>query len=281
MAKTIVTHINPDLDAIGAVWLLWRFGGNDFKDAGLEFVAAGERLEGEDNNTVHVDTGLGKFDHHQQEKGREHTCATKLVYDWLVQEGRIGERPELRRIVNLINEIDHFGQYFWSEPTADRYLLFLEPVLNGMKMGAYVGSDNELVILGASLLDGLLVVFKTRVEAEKDIKQGVVFKSHWGRSLAVESANSGLIKLAQKQGFKVVARRDPRSGMVRIKAAPIESIDLSPVYKRLKKADSQASWYFHPSKRMILNGSLRNPKMKPSRLTLQQVIEIIKSSRWN
>ena len=35
MAKTIVTHVNPDLDAITAAWLLTRFAGREFKKSTL------------------------------------------------------------------------------------------------------------------------------------------------------------------------------------------------------------------------------------------------------
>ena len=109
MAKTIVTHINPDLDAITSVWLLVRFGGTDFRDASFSFVPAGERLGKEDEQVVHVDTGLGKFDHHQQDRGREDTSASKLIYEWLIDEGKIKKSEALSRMVGLVNQFDHSG----------------------------------------------------------------------------------------------------------------------------------------------------------------------------
>lgn len=277
ITKTIVTHINPDLDAIGSVWLLKRFGGNEFHKSELKFVPAGERLKSEDHNTVHVDTGLGKFDHHQEERGRKDTSATKLVYKWLISEGRIGKQEELDRMVRLITDIDHFKEYHWPEPIDDRYLFCLEHILNGAKIGNYVKSDGDLVEFGMLCLDGVLVIFKTRVRAEEDISKGISFESRWGKVLAVESANSGVVKLALKMGFNLVVRRDPEIGMVRIKTAPIKGMDLTTIYKKLKSIDSEATWYFHPSKKMVLNGSIRNPDMVPSKLALDEVIKIIKA----
>jgi len=41
VAKTIVTHLSPDLDAIGAIWLLKKFA-SEFADAKVEFVPIGK-----------------------------------------------------------------------------------------------------------------------------------------------------------------------------------------------------------------------------------------------
>jgi hypothetical protein len=278
MAKRIVTHVNPDLDAITAIWLLIRFGGEDFVDSKFSFVPAGERLEGEDQNTIHVDTGLGKFDHHQLEMGEVDTCAAKLVYEWLVSQGRIQENEALRRLVDLVNEVDHFREFHWPEPVDDRYELFLEYVLNGVKLGGHVKSDEELVEFGMKCLDGVYTSFKIRIAAEKDFEKGVSFKTRWGKALAVETANSGTVKFGLKKGYRVVVRRDPELGFIRIKAAPVEGMNLSKAHEKLREADPEATWYFHPSGKMILNGSTRNPKMRPSKLALDEVIEILKTA---
>lgn len=278
MSKRIVTHVNPDLDAITAIWLLTRFAGGSFKDASITFVPAGERLEGEESNTIHVDTGLGKFDHHQPERGKEDTCAAMLVYEWLISEGRIQENEALKRLVIVINDVDHFREFFWPEPLKDRYELFLEYVLNGVKLGGHVDSDEELVRFGMQCLDGVYTSLKIRLKAEEDLEKGISFETRWGKALALESSNSGSIKFALKRGFKVVARRDPTNGMVRIKSAPLPQIDLIAVYQKLVKKDREATWFYHPSGHMVLNGSIRNPKMRPSKLGLDEVIKILKKA---
>jgi hypothetical protein len=275
-AKTIVTHLNPDLDAIAAVWLLKRHGGKEYKNAEVKFVPAGERMENEDNNTVHVDTGLGKFDHHQTERGEVNTSATQLVYEWLVQEKKISGHEELNRIVRMITDIDHFREYYWPEPVNDRYLFFLEHVLHGVKLGSYVKNDEELVKLGMLCLDGVQISFKIRISAEENLKEGITFETRWGKSLGVETANTGVLKLALKSGYKVVVRRDPGIGSIRIKAAPIKEINLKKEFNEIKKEDPEATWFFHPSGKMILNGSIRNPEMVPSKLKLDEVVEILK-----
>ena len=79
--KTIVTHIGPDLDAITSIWLAKTFL-PAWEEASLAFVPAGSTLEGkppDDNPEIlHVDTGFGRFDHHQTNAD---TCASILVYE--------------------------------------------------------------------------------------------------------------------------------------------------------------------------------------------------------
>lgn len=279
MEKTIVTHINPDLDAITAAWLLTRFGGDEFRDSKFSFVPAGDRLNDEDQNLVHVDTGLGRLDHHQEERGQEDTCAAKLVYEWLVSEGRIKESEALQRLVAVVNQLDHFQNYFWDDPLNDRYQFLLGSVLNGLRHGNHLKSDQELMQFGLQCLDGILVALKIKVAAEEDLSEGIEFESVWGKTLAIESKNDEVIKIALKKGFKLVVRKDPDLGIVRIKSAPLKKIDLSDLYELLKKKDAEASWYFHPSGHMILNGTIRNPNMKASKLALDELIDAVKEIR--
>ena len=51
---------------------------------------------------------------------------------------------------------------------------------------------------------------------------------------------------------------------------------MTELYERLKKEDPDATWFLHASRHMVLNGSAKNPDMKPSNKTLQELIEIIK-----
>ena len=87
-------------------------------------------------------------------------------------------------------------------------------------------------------------------------------------------------------GYVIVVRKDPRKGYVRIKAKPLstinnqqstinKNIDLTLVYERLKKMDPQATWFLHIGRKMLLNGSVKNPKMKPTKLSLTEIIKVL------
>ena len=83
-------------------------------------------------------------------------------------------------------------------------------------------------------------------------------------------------------GYVIVARRDPRKGYLRIKTKPNKNdgdkgIDLTLVCEQFKKMDPDATWFLHVSKKMLLNGSPKNPKMKPTKLPLNAIIEVLKT----
>ena len=275
--KTLVTHIFPDLDAITSLWLFDRYD-DDFAKANFEFVPAGSTFEGKsvdsDPDMVHVDTGLGRFDHHHTD---ERTCAAKLVFEYLLTSKKVKSKdiPALERLTELVIQIDQFEDFFWPEAANDRYDLGLNSLLDYLKLSGSL-NDKELVFQGFSLLDALLAGLKFKVKAEQEIKDGIEFASIFGRTLAVETRVSAVNKLAQKLGYGLVVRKEPGTGFVSLKSQPKPELDLSPAFTALKLADPKADWYFHPSKHIILNGSRHNHNVKASRLSLKEVIEVIK-----
>ena len=280
MSKKIVTHFAPDLDAITSIWLIKRFMPG-WEEAEVLFVPAGETLNDEPvdsaPNILHVDTGLGRFDHHQLDADQ---CAAKKVFEFLRRERKAKRKnwneEALERLVEVVNDIDHFREVFWPNPTADFYNFTLEEILDGLKL-IYSEENEKIVEFGLTALDGVYKKLQNKVWAERLLKEkGVEFKTKWGRSIAVETTNDETLHLAQKMGFKIVLRKDPKRGHVRIKARP-EGINLGEVFGRLKRADRAATWYLHSSGCMILNGSTKNPKTKPTNLSLAQIIEILKS----
>ena len=78
----------------------------------------------------------------------------------------------------------------------------------------------KLIEIVFQLLEAVLIVFKNKVSAEEEIKNGYVFKSYLGKSLALESKNEEAVKFALKKGFALVIRRHPEVGFTRIKTLP-------------------------------------------------------------
>src|SRR5258708_39436145 len=93
--KIIVTHISPDWDAITSVWLIKKYL-SGWQEAKVEFVPAGEKLAGskldvenasnpiekiEENEVIHVDTGLLPLDHHQTSDQK--VCAASKTWDFV------------------------------------------------------------------------------------------------------------------------------------------------------------------------------------------------------
>ena len=275
--KTIVTHLSPDLDAIASVWLIKKYL-PDWNDAQVKFVPSGTTLDNQspdsDKDVIHVDTGLGKFDHHQT---NDYTSATKLVYKYLIGRDYIEEKEikPLEKIIEYVNSTDHFAEVFYSDPEADRYDFMVRQLVDGLKV---INRDEaklmEIIFL---LLESALIVFKNKVNAEEEINRGFVFKSYLGRSLALESKNEEAVKLALKKGFTLVIRRHPEVGFTRIKTIPEKKYSLRPIYEKILEVDKKGSWFFHISGHMLLNGSSGNPKLIPTTLSINKIIEIVKA----
>lgn len=273
--KTIVTHIGPDLDAITSVWLMKTFY-PDWEEASVAFVPAGTTLHGlavdSDPEIVHVDTGFGRYDHHQTDAN---ICAATLVYEGSVEYH--GPDPALERLVHVVNDVDHFQQVFYQNPEADHWDFHLATIIDGWRL---IHSDDNMKILslGMDALDAVYKTFQNKVWAEKEIKEkGKEFTTKWGKAMGVETTNDDVIHLGQKTGYQVMIRKDPKKQYVRIKSLPLDSIDLTPVYEELKQKDGTATWFLHASKHMVLNGSTKNPSMRPSTLSLQELITLVSS----
>lgn len=128
-------------------------------------------------------------------------------------------------------------------------------------------------------LDGVYKKLQDKVWAEKEIaEKAVPFISMWGKAFGIETVNDEVVRLGQKQGYVLVARKDPHKSYVRIKGLPNSKVDLEDAYIKLKKKDPEATWYLHASHKMLLNGSMKNPMTKPTNLTLREIIDVLKKN---
>lgn len=275
--KILVTHFSPDLDAVCGIWLVEKFWPG-WEKAEVKFVPAGETWENQlvdsNLNILHIDTGFGRFDHHQTS---EDTCSAKLVLGELkTQKSRVKIDEALERLVDVVNEIDHFREVYFPNPTADFYNLGLVSQIDGWKL-LNPEDHQKIVDLGCQSLDGIYKYLKNKVWAENLLKEeGIEFETRWGRAIGIEASNDEVIHIGQKQGYVIVVRKDRKKGYVRIKSLPDPKIDLTQVKKTLEKKDQEATWFLHIDRHQILNGSTKNPKMKPTKLSLREIIEILK-----
>lgn len=271
--KTIVTHIGPDLDAITSVWLIKTFWPG-WEEAMLAFVPAGTTLNkmppDSDAEVLHVDTGFGKYDHHQTDAD---TCASMLVCEEVKKLH--GPDPALERMMAVINDVDHFREVFYPDAGADYWEFWMVAQIDGWRL---IHGDNPMKImeLGFQSLDGIYKVMLNKIWAEKELATANEFATRWGKGIGFETVNDEVIHLSQKRGYAVVVRKDPKKGYLRIKTLPKEEIDLTVLYERLKKDEPDATWFLHASRHMILNGSAKNPDMKPSKRSLLEIIKVIK-----
>lgn len=307
--KYIVTHTSPDWDAIGSVWLIKKYLPG-WQEARVKFVPAGQRIGnskfkvivGEElkqitddiveqigaDEYIHVDTGLGPLDHHQIND--MHVCGMSRTWDYIREEKDKGDGvteftvehiEAVNRIVKVVVQIDHFQEIFWGDPIADYQEFSLNGVLDGLKL-AKPNEDETYLKYGIESLNALVHEFENRIWAEKEIQQKrMEFNSRWGKGIGLETINDAVLKLSQKMGYEIVVRKDPHKGYVRIKLRPAkvdtkqEGGDLTLAYESLRKIDPDATWFLHISKKMLLNGTPKNPDMVSTKLSLQAIIRVL------
>ena len=287
--KIVVTHTSPDMDAITSVWLIRKSLPN-WTEAVVKFVPAGERLRSDkkqmtsdkknpiekigEDEVIHVDTGLGPLDHHQTASDK--VCGASLAFDFVKEHITKHNVEAVERMVRVIVDVDHFKEVFRKDPLADYHEFDLAGILDGLKL-QFPGLDDYYVEFVSKCLDAVLHEFENRIWAEKEIEEnGIKFETKKGTGMGFETINDSVVKLAQKMGYAIVVRKDPRKGYVRVKVRPDSQIDLTLAYEKFKKIDPSATWYLHISKKMLLNGSVKNPKMKPTTLSLEKIIEVLK-----
>lgn len=296
--KRIVTHTSPDMDAITSVWFIKRYLPG-WETADVRFVPAGQRLGNltdekavkltdpieiiGGNEVIHVDTGMGPLDHHQISD--QSLCAASITFDYVLKNmPKNSLNPEkleaLKRISAYVVEIDHFKEVFRKDPLLNHNNFSIVDILDGLKY-QHPNDDKFYVDFISLCLDALVHDLENLVWAEKEIKEkGIEFETEYGKGLAIETINDTVVKLGQLMGYVIVLRRDPRKGYVRIKTKPAsineKGIDLTLTSERLKKMDPNATWFLHVSKKMLLNGTPKNPKMKPTKLSLLQIMEVLK-----
>lgn len=286
--KLIVTHHAPDLDAITSVWLLKRFDGQRYASARVAFVNPGETISLEVaekeyacqlHEVTHVDTGLGEFDHHQAEKASRDICAATLVFDYLKKiRPEIDQDQALVALVAVVLEVDHFGEVYWPEAKETRFVLSLHQLIHGHESIDPHDDDSQLHF-GMRALDCAYAEMTNRLKAEEIIQsKGIDFAIKVGTCLGVETQNDETIKLAQLQGYVLAVRKDAEYGHIRIKVRPDADLKLDRLYQEILAVDPKATWFYHQSGKMLLNGSIKHRNQTASSLSLQQMIDLIQKT---
>ncbi|MBU1033937.1 hypothetical protein KKI22_03265 [Patescibacteria group bacterium] len=283
--KLIVTHHAPDLDAIASVWLLKRFDGQRYATAKVAFVNPGDTISLEEaekefncqlHEITHVDTGLGEFDHHQAEKAGLEICAATLVFDYLKQvRPEIANDLALIEIIKVIVDVDHFGEIYWPEAKESRFVFTLHELIHGHESIDSTDDDSQLHF-GMKALDCAYAEMTNRIKAEEIIAtKGIEFEIEEGKCLAMETQNDESIKLAQVKGYIMAIRKDSEYGHIRIKVRPDAKLNLDKLYKAIQEIDQKATWFYHASGKMLLNGSIKHRNQTASSLSLSGIIHLV------
>ncbi|HLB12954.1 MAG TPA: hypothetical protein VJO15_08360 [Dehalococcoidia bacterium] len=266
---TIVSHLWPDLDSICSIWILKRFGG--YADAELAFIPTGTTLNGRpadsDPEIIHVDTGRGRFDHHQEDVHSHHICSAKLVWKAV--------RPTdtaMGRVVDYVTQQDNGLIEPWLE--GDRW------GWGGLMRGLNLHDpDDPRKVVEAMLpiMDAWYAWAQELEEVDRQFANRIEFETPWGKGAAFEGDLGGIRGYSFRHGAVVFVRRTTQ-GWIGIEGRVRHNVDLTPVYQRLRGLEPEADWFLHASKRLVLCGSWKSPAVHPSRLSLMETVEILKNA---
>ncbi|MBI2086246.1 hypothetical protein HYT74_02810 [Candidatus Daviesbacteria bacterium] len=265
--KTLVTHINPHLDDIAAIWLFKKYH-PEFAEAKIEFVSASRDLAAKEESVdkIFLGTGGGKFDEHKE--GLQ-TCAGSLVYEYLKEEGYIPEDNILRGALEKLvewNKLIDTGQAPNSQFDEFSIQSFIRTKDNSSK------SSLKSVELGEEILNRLLEVLKRREQSIVDWEKRVEFESKFGKTAAVVSETVDR-EFCREQRGDLYLMYDPKYTSVQYFAP---NVDIEDIYKKVKELDPEASWFLHQSHHMVICGSSSAPDSKPTKLSFEQLINVAK-----
>lgn len=275
--KTLITHINPHLDDICAIWLFKKFHPG-FGNAQVGFISASHKKAEESKDRVFVGTGGGKFDEHKE--GLD-TCAGTLVYEYLEKKGYIPNnltKKALEKLIrwNFLIDTGKTENSLFDEFSVQSFIRIKDPLREATpKAGEASNSEKtslKSVELGREILDRILEVLKRKEQSIIDWEKRIKFESRFGKSYAVVSETVDR-EFCREQSGDLYLMYDPKHKSVQFFGP---NVDLEPVYKKVKQLDPTASWFLHQSHHMVICGSSSAPESKTTRLSFEQLVETAK-----
>ncbi len=266
--KTLVTHINPHLDDIVGIWLLKKYA-PDFKDAKIEYISASRDAAQSATEKIFVGTGGGEFDEHKE--GLSGTCAGTLVYEYLKKKNYIPKDEILRGALdrltqwNLLIDTGKAPDSQFDEFSVQAFIRSRESTTQ---------TSDRSVELGIEILNRILVVLKRKQQSILDWEKKVEFQTKFGKSFAVISETVDR-EFCLEQGGDLFLMYHPKYKSVQF-FTPSFEIDLKPIYIKAKELDPEATWFLHQSHHMVLCGSSSAPDSKPTKLSFEELIEVVK-----
>lgn len=267
--KTLVTHINPHLDDIFAIWLLKKYDPK-YLDFDVDFISAShDKASEETEEKVFVGTGGGKFDEHKE--GLK-TCAGSLVFEHLKKEGLF---PKDDMEVKALEEMVEWNKKIDTGTIPiEAYDEFSVPAFIRSKDNKKESSLND-VELGSNILERVLEMQKRKQQSLKDWEDRVEFDTTFGKTIAVKSDTVDR-PFCKRMGGDLFILLAPKYNGVQY-FTPSHTLDLSPIYVKVKEMDPEADWFLHQSHHMVLCGSSAAPEAKPTKLNFEELMEIVKS----
>jgi len=291
--ERIVTHKNPHLDEIVAIWLLRRFGDRVFlgaSEAPLWFIDITHDLP-EKEEEILIGVGGGKFDDHcKNGKRKKGECAATLVADAL----SIRDDPALGLILketlkadsNKVNSTFHLANLVkaWYKIYPEFYQGIMDLVFRAL----------EIIYI-----DQQFFFSETRHEIEKKGKFEEIRGPQGKIVLAVVVSENSQVSAAARKffGAGVIIQKNPQTGHVQIFTNHKDHIRLNDVARVINIREQELNegvritdwqlleqegqipdgrWYYLKKGEMLLNGGPNARNVPPTRIPLEEIVRLVK-----
>jgi hypothetical protein len=280
--KKIVTHRNPHLDEIVAMWLLLRF---KFPEVKIEFVENGNIKIGFSADTIAVGLGGGRFDEHPTGiEARKEGCAATLVAKYL----EVIEEPALKKLLEYTVKNDLKGSNGGILDVAVRMKSMYERM-------------NQLDVVNWVFvaLDDLYAEQNRFFNSDFDQKVKITEIKTDGKLMkiaTIESDSSSASKIARSKEVDIFIQKRT-SGNIQIFSQNRKNLDMGSLarllrieenrlldlhlindwkaFEREEKINKLPQWYFHRMMGSILNGSLTATGVPPTKISLEKILEFV------
>jgi hypothetical protein len=256
----IVTHTNPDLDCITAVWMLKRFAGA--ASARVSFLRIGAPVPPGLRKALFVDIGRGELDHHQRE---DQVCAATLV----LEKYSLQADSALTTIAEVARNVDH-----GLPEVRVAGSMSLTAVISGLNE-KYPNDPARVLRLVSEYLDAIYAGLSLESSLAESFSEGIRFSSRWGPGFAAETTQvRALRRYAHAHGIVLFVYLDPKTRFRGLVASGGRNVDLSAAFAKLKEMEPRAEWYLHLTKDLLICGSRKARSRQLSRLSLEQLVAV-------
>jgi len=291
--ERIVTHKNPHLDEIVALWLLRRFGERVFLGASrapLWTIEITHNLPEKENELL-IGVGGGRFDdHYKNGKRKKGECAATLVADAL----SIRNDPALSLILeetrkadtNRVSSMFHLANLVkvWHRTHPENYQEIIDLVFRFLE-SVYIEQQSFF--------------FETKQEIEKNGKLEEIRGGQGKIVLAVVVSENSQVSAAARKffGAGVIIQKNPQTGHVQIFTNHKDHIRLNDVARVINIREQELDegvritdwnlleqegqipggrWYYFKKGEMLLNGGPNARNVPPTRIPLEEIVRLVK-----
>jgi len=283
--KTIVTHTNPDLDAIAYAWLMAKYAPG-FGAYKIEF----ESIANPDRNLLEQADSVGdiggeydparwRFDHHHL-PGAESTatCATRMVWEHLLSLG-----IDVAHLEPLI-EVVHQGDLGYTDAAGIHAILWGFGIRFEANNNRRL-TDQEMAAWGFEILDCAGHWLKRKAELSAELSEKVIWKSDDRLIWAVENGSHGTSFAAYAEGARLIVFFGKPIDLPEGTTYPV-GVSRAPEWQEpnlnvsighiLHMADHYPpeviaeieSWFVHPAGFFSGRGTAKGPMFEPPRCSL-------------